>query len=226
MGASVLAVDDDDDLLELISVTLTEAGYKVSQAHDGRQALASYHERPPDLMIVDISLGDMDGLEVCRRIRAVGDVPIVFLTSRADEVDQLIGFAAGGDDYVTKPFSPRVLVARVGSVLRRTNGAPRDQSVSEVGALRLDSAARACEYDGQEIELTRTEFDILACLMQNPNRVVTRDVLIETVWGPWPGDQHLIESHISRLRKKVGIAGGPDVIKAVRGVGYKMGPVQ
>lgn len=223
MSACILVVDDDEDLRALIALTLEEAGHRVIQAGDGAEALDAYHAHQPALMVVDIGLGAMDGLELCRRIRSFGDVPIMFLTSRADEVDQLVGFAAGGDDYITKPFSPRVLAARVGSVLRRNSGAAAERSVYEAGPLRLDTAGRTCEYDGTEVELTRIEFDLLACLIQNPKRVVTRDALIEAVWGPRYGDEHLVESHISRLRKKVRGVGGADVVKAVRGVGYKLG---
>lgn len=223
MPATILVVDDDDDLRDLIVLTLKEAGYRVVQASDGPKALDAYHAHQPDLVILDIGLDGMNGLEVCRQMRTFGDVPIVFLTSRDSEVDQLVGFAAGGDDYVTKPFSPRVLVARVGTVLRRNGGTTTDCPTYVVGDLRLDIGGRTCEYGGQEIHLTRTEFDILATLMEDPKRVVTRDAIIQAVWGPWYGDQHPVESHISRLRKKVRDAGGPAIAEAVRGVGYKLG---
>ena len=226
MTARVLVVDDDDDLRALVALTLREAGYLVVEAADGPQALEAYHSQYLDLVVLDIGLGRMDGFEVCRRLRSLGEVPIVFLTSRAEEVDQLVGLAAGGDDYIIKPFSPRVLAARVANVLRRTGRDVADCPTYEAGGLRLDLNGRNCEYDGQAIHLTRTEFEILACLMEDPRRVVTRDALIKSVWGPWYGDQHLVESHISRLRKKVLDAGGPWVGQAVRGVGYKLGAVE
>lgn len=223
MSTMVLVVDDDPDLRELITLTLTEAGYRVVGAADGPQAIDAYHRHQPELLILDIGLGAMDGLELCRRIRTLSDIPVVFLTSRAEEVDQLIGLAAGGDDYITKPFSPRILAARVGTVLRRHRAVPSNRTLFEVGLLRLDTEARTCEYDGHDLALTRIEFEILLTLIENPARVVTREALIDAVWGPWFGDQHLVESHISRLRKKMSSAGGPAVPQAIRGVGYKLG---
>ena len=173
--------------------------------------------------MLDIGLGSMDGLEVCRQLRSVGTTPIVFLTSRAEEVDQLVGFAAGADDYVTKPFSPRLLVARVGSVLRRGSGAEEERTRFEVGPLTIDAESRVATADGVELDLTRTEFDLLTILMENPRRVVTRDMLLERVWGSWYGDDHVVEVHMSRLRSKVKAASGLRIGVAVRGVGYKLG---
>lgn len=223
MTRTVLVVDDDKDLRELLVVTLTEAGYNTIQAVDGPQALDKFRQSEPDLVVLDIGLGEMDGLEVCRRIHTIGDTPILFLTSRADEVDQLMGLAVGGDDYITKPFSPRILTARIGAVLRRErHTATTGKSVFEVGTLRLDLNTRTCSSGGIELKLTRIEFDLLSVLMRHPDRVITREILLAEVWGPWFGDQHLIESHISRLRKKIVGVGGVTVPTAVRGVGYKL----
>ncbi|MDQ5974795.1 MAG: hypothetical protein QG661_2004 [Actinomycetota bacterium] len=223
MSETVLVIDDDSDLRALVTLALTESGYRVVEAADGPTGISQYHGHQPDLVVLDIGLGSMDGLEVCRQLRAVGTTPIVFLTSRAEEVDQLVGFAAGADDYVTKPFSPRLLVARVGSVLRRGSGAEEERTRFEVGPLTIDAESRVATADGVELDLTRTEFDLLTILMENPRRVVTRDMLLERVWGSWYGDDHVVEVHMSRLRSKVKAASGLRIGVAVRGVGYKLG---
>jgi len=223
MSETVLVIDDDSDLRALVTLALTESGYRVVEAADGPTGISQYHGHQPDLVVLDIGLGSMDGLEVCRQLRAVGTTPIVFLTSRAEEVDQLVGFAAGADDYVTKPFSPRLLVARVGSVLRRGSGAEEKRTRFEVGPLTIDAESRVATADGVELDLTRTEFDLLTILMENPRRVVTRDMLLERVWGSWYGDDHVVEVHMSRLRSKVKAASGLRIGVAVRGVGYKLG---
>ena len=224
MTETVLVIDDDADLRGLVAIALAESGYKVVEAADGPAGIAAYHGHQPDLIVLDIGLGAMDGLEVCRQLRTVGTTPIVFLTSRAEEVDQLVGFAAGADDYVTKPFSPRLLVARVGSVLRRGSGGDVPEKTRfEVGPLTIDTESRTATANGVELDLTRTEFDLLTMLMENPRRVVTRDMLLERVWGSWYGDDHVVEVHMSRLRSKVKAAGGLRIGVAVRGVGYKLG---
>ena len=223
MSETILVIDDDADLRGLVSLALGESGYRVVEAQDGPAGINAYHAHQPDLIVLDIGLGSMDGLEVCRQLRAVGTTPIVFLTSRAEEVDQLVGFAAGADDYVTKPFSPRLLVARVGSVLRRGAGTEEVKTRFDVGPLSIDTEARSTTVNGTELDLTRTEFDLLAILMENPRRVATRDMLLERVWGSWYGDDHVVEVHMSRLRSKVKAAGGVRIGVAVRGVGYKLG---
>ncbi len=223
MTDTILSIDDDQDIRDLISLALTEAGYRVVSASDGPSGIAAYHANQPDLIVLDIGLGAMDGLEVCRQLRAVGTTPIVFVTSRAEEVDQLVGFAAGADDYLTKPFSPRLLVARVGTVLRRGRGAEQPKTRFEAGPLTVDVESRSATVDATELDLTRTEFDLLVMLMDNPRRVVSRQALLEGVWGSWYGDDHVVEVHMSRLRTKVKAAGGPRIGVAVRGVGYKLG---
>ncbi|MGV1003614.1 MAG: response regulator transcription factor [Candidatus Nanopelagicales bacterium] len=223
MPATLLVVDDDEDLRGLIVLALKEAGFRTVEAANGRSAIEKYHAHQPDLVVLDIGLGAMDGLEVCRRLRAAGNVPIVFLTSRADEIDQLVGFAVGGDDYITKPVSPRLLVARVGSVLRRGAAEPDTKTKFTAGPISLDLEAREVLVNGQRVELTRTEFGVLAVLIENPKRVTSREDLIARVWGTWYGDDHIVEVHLSRLRRKITEAGGPRVVVAVRGVGYKLG---
>jgi DNA-binding response OmpR family regulator len=223
MTDTVLVIDDDDDLRELVILALNDSGYRALGAHDGPTGVAAYHAHQPDLVVLDIGLGAMDGLEVCRQLRATGNTPIVFLTSRAEEVDQLVGFAAGADDYVTKPFSPRLLVARVSTILRRGSAEQEEKTHFEAGGLVVDTSSRTATAAGTELDLTRTEFDLLAMLIENPRRVITRDALLERVWGSWYGDDHVVEVHMSRLRGKVKAASDLRVGVAVRGVGYKLG---
>ena len=223
MASTVLVVDDDEDLRSLLMLSLRDAGYRVIEAEDGSSAVEAFHSGRPDLVVLDIGLGAIDGLEVCRRIRAYRNVPILFLTARADEVDQLVGFAAGGDDYVTKPFSPKLLVARIGSLIRRGAGEAGPKTSFSFGPVLVDTEAREVTVDGTLIDLTKTEFDVLAALVENPKRVIPREELVERVWGSWYGDDHIVEVHLSRLRSKIMKAGGPRVGVAIRGVGYKLG---
>jgi len=219
----ILVIDDSAEVRDLLSVALKEAGYRVVEADTGPAGIEAYHAHQPDLTLLDIGLGSMDGLEVCRQLRAVSSAPIIFLTSRSDEVDQLVGFAAGGDDYVTKPFSPRVVLARVSSLLRRNSRDDEAKTMFVAGPITVDTAARVAMLDGTPVDLTRTEFDLLAALIEHPDRVVTRTALLDRVWGEWYGDTHVVEVHMSRLRSKFKKAGGPPVGAVVRGVGYKLG---
>jgi DNA-binding response OmpR family regulator len=221
--STILVIDDDPDLRDLVEVTLRSASYRVVEAADGPSGIAAYHAHQPDLVVLDIGLGDMDGLEVCRALRTHGSTPIVFLTARADELDELVGFAVGADDYVTKPFAPRLLLARVSSVLRRARTEPELRTVFETGPIRVDLEARTATADGAALQLTRTEFELLAALIENPKRVVPRETLLERVWGDWYGGDHVVEVHLSRLRSKVRKAAGVTVGVAVRGVGYRLG---
>ncbi len=220
MSETILVIDDAADVRALLAVALKEAGYRVVEADNGPAGIASYHAHQPDLILLDIGLGSMDGLEVCRQLRAVTSAPIIFLTARSDEVDQLVGFAAGGDDYVTKPFSAKVVVARINSLLRRQQRPDADSEDEVRGWARfVDTQSRVALLDGEPIHLTRTEFDLLTTMMENPDRVCTREMLLERVWGEWFGDTHVVEVHMSRLRNKITAAGGPKVGAVVRGVG-------
>jgi DNA-binding response OmpR family regulator len=224
MAETVLVIDDSADVRALVAVALKEAGYRVVEADSGPAGIETYHAHQPDLILLDIGLGSMDGLEVCRQLRAVTDAPIIFLTARTDEVDQLVGFAAGGDDYVTKPFSPKVVVARVNSLLRRQQRPDTSEKTKyEAGPLSVDTASRTARVNGEPIHLTRTEFDLLTTMMENSERVCTREMLLERVWGEWFGDTHVVEVHMSRLRNKITAAGGPKVGAVVRGVGWRLG---
>jgi len=223
MKETVLIVEDDAPLRTLIAEALMEAKYSVVKAADGKSALQQFHQFKPDIAVLDIGLNDMDGLELCRQIRSFRNIPIVFLTARDSEVDQLLGFATGADDYITKPFSPKLLVARVDALTRRKNGPDVEKSRFVVGPIELDKERRSFKVNSQLVPLTRREFDILQTLIASPDRAVSREELIKNAWGDWYGDTHMIECHVSRIRSKVKKAGGPHICQAVHGVGYRLG---
>lgn len=221
----VLVVEDDPDLRELMSVTLASAGYRSLEAASGEVALEYFHAHAPDLVLLDISLGPnaIDGLEVCRRIRRHSDVPVVFLTTHDEDIDQIIGFSTGADDYLTKPVNTRLLLARLAAILRRSQGDQRsiERTVLSHAGLEVDLQARSVSVNGAPLDLTRIQFDLLAALMEQPSRVLTRAQLVERVWGDWFGNDHHLDVHISRLRQRVADAGGPRIAHAVRGVGFR-----
>ncbi|MER5475851.1 response regulator transcription factor [Streptomyces sp. NPDC002734] len=219
--ARVLVVDDDPTVAEVVSGYLDRAGYQVDTTGDGYAALARAAERWPDLVVLDLMLPGMDGLEVCRRIRARGPVPVIMLTARGDEDDRILGLEVGADDYVTKPFSPRELVLRVGSVLRRTGPAAASRPV-RVAGLTVDPAARRATRNGVELALTLREFDLLAFLLRHPGRVHSREELMREVWGWDFGDLSTVTVHVRRLRGKVeDDPARPRLIQTVWGVGYR-----
>ncbi|MCW1918213.1 response regulator transcription factor [Rhodobacter sp. KR11] len=219
----ILLVDDDPRLRDLVRLALERAGHAVILAADGRTALTHATREAPDLVILDIGLPEMDGLETCRRLRAGSDVPILFLTARDDEIDRVLGFEMGADDYVTKPFSPRELVARVRAILKRTAGPVAPQL--RQGALALDLKARICRVAGAEVALTATEFALLAALMSEPARLMSRAALVVALWGP--GSQvadRTLDSHLRNLRRKLAEAGLPAAVETVHAQGMRLGP--
>lgn len=229
----VLVVDDDPHIREVVRFALQKGGFGVAEAEDGRQGLALFSEKEPDLIILDITMPEMDGTEVCRAVRAGSDVPIIFLSSRDDEVDRIVGLELGGDDYVTKPFSPRELVARVKAVLRRkvvikevaASQAPSAATgIIEHGLLTLDADRFVARWGGKEVTLTVTEFGILRTLLGYPGKVFSRDELMN---GAYQHDTFVtdrtIDSHMRRIRQKFSSAGG-DPVETVHGVGYRLGP--
>ncbi len=199
---------------------------------DGEAALAAARHSPPDVVVLDLMLPGIDGIEVCRQLRTFTDAYVIMLTARAEEVDKLIGLSVGADDYLTKPFSPRELVARVKVMLRRPRTGPppggtsADTEIRRFGALAVDPQAREVRLDGVPVELTRTEFDLLDALSERPRLAFTRAQLIERVWGGgWVGDEHLVDIHLGHVRRKLGDdPTSPRYILTVRGVGYRMGP--
>lgn len=220
-GARVLVVDDDPTVAEIVTGYLDRAGYVVDRAGDGPDALARAAAHWPDLVVLDLMLPGMDGLEVCRRIRARGPVPVIMLTARGDEDDRILGLEVGADDYVTKPFSPRELVLRVQSVLRRTGPVQASGTLRAAG-LSVDPAARRATKDGTELALTTREFDLLAFFLRHPGRVYGREDLMREVWGWDFGDLSTVTVHVRRLRGKVeDDPARPRLIQTVWGVGYR-----
>jgi DNA-binding response OmpR family regulator len=217
----VLVVEDDSVINQAVSDRLTAEGYDVVRAWDGPGAVAADAAHAPDLVVLDVMLPGYDGHEVCRRIQAGRPVPVLMLTARAEEADVLVGLGVGADDYLTKPFRMRELVARVGALLRRVERASElaGRRALEVGELRVDAAARRVWRDGEEVRLTPTEFDLLLCLAATPGAVVTREKLLAEVWG-WPGASgtRAVDSHVKGLRAKV----GSERIRTVHGVGYAL----
>ena len=226
-------VDDEPSLVRVVTGYLEREGFAVRSAADGETALDLVRAADPDVVVLDLGLPGIDGVETCRRLRTFSDCYVVMLTARADEVDMLVGLAVGADDYLTKPFSPRELTARIRTLLRRPRrptgrsdvGAPPD--VRRVfGALALDPQAREVSVDGVPVALTRTEFDLLEALSDRPRVVLTRRQLIDRVWGAGRiGDEHLVDIHLGHVRRKLGDdPGNPRYVVTVRGVGYRMGP--
>ncbi len=228
----ILVIDDEENIRELIKFNLETAGYKVELAADGQQGLDKLNNSI-DLVVLDLMLPIIDGLSVCRTIRGNEDyqqLPIIMLTAKGGEVDRILGLEMGADDYLTKPFSPRELVARIKAVLRRFNAEEKngmekrfDQSVISIGELELDSNSHEARIAGNLMDLTPKEFDLLRLLLLNTGRVLTRDMLLEKIWGyEYAGDTRTVDVHIRRLRTKV----GKDYIKTVRGVGYKFAKLE
>ena len=217
-----LVVDDEPGLVEIVSAYLSREGFTVEVAADGEQAVELARRDAPDVIVLDLGLPGIDGIEACRRIRGFSDAYIVILTARAEEHEKIAGLSTGADDYLTKPFSPGELVARVRAMLRRPRrtGGPT-AARRTFGPLELDAAAREVLVDGAPVELTKLEFDLLDALTGSPRLVFSRTQLLEQVWGPgWFGDDHLVDVHIANLRRKLG---HPELIRTVRGVGYRLG---
>ena len=244
---TAVIIEDDDDLRHLLAVTLRMNGFQILEAADGQTGIDLVREHAPDLVTVDLNLPDLDGVEVCRQIRPRTDAYIVIITARLDEIDHLIGLEIGADDFMTKPFSPRALGARVNALFRRPRTfaaappvaepeavvttqepapAPSSGDFINHGPLAVDVDGRVALLDGRELPLTRIEFDLLAILVSGPRRVWTRETLLSRIWGEgWINDQHLVEVHVRNLRKKLGEdAQAPRFIRTVRGVGYRMVP--
>ena len=223
MTERILLVDDEPDLLELVRVNLHQAGYEIETAKGGREALACLRRRRPDLVILDLMLPDIEGTEICRQIRAdpaLSDLPVIMLTAKAEELDRVVGLELGADDYVAKPFSPRELTLRVRAVLRRQSPATQTTKILTHGPLSIDPARHRCSIDDQEIVLTAKEFELLRNLMERPGRVMTREGLLESVWGAdIVVTTRTIDTHMKRLREKLGSAG--ILIETIRGVGYR-----
>lgn len=234
-GYRALVVDDEAALADVVASYLRRDQIEVTVCHSGAEALSAAQEVDPDVVVLDLGLPGMDGLEVCRQLRTFSDAYVVMLTARDSEVDTIVGLSVGADDYLTKPFSPRELVARIRAMLRR----PRSVAASPphrggehpprvFGALSINLASREALLDGEQVALTRTEFDILATLSSRPGLVWSRRQLIDTVWGErWVGNDHLVDVHVGHVRRKLGDdPADPRFLHTVRGVGYRMGTGQ
>ena len=227
MQRTILVVDDDPHIRQLLVFAFAKAGLETREAADGEAALAAVAEQAPDLVVLDINMPKLSGLEVCRRLRAQGDIPILFLSSRDDEIDRVLGIELGGDDYVVKPFSPREVTARVQAILRRAGGAGAGAAEAPGvgrGKLSLDVDGWVARWDGAEVALTVTEFGILKALAAAPSKVFTRDAIIDRLHGPgFAITDRTIDSHVRNLRAKFAAVGAPDVIETRAGVGYRLG---
>ncbi len=223
MARTILVVDDERNIIELVRLYLEQAGYSVAEARDGRQALEQHARLDPDLVVLDLMMPELDGMEVTREIRRRGETPILMLTARGEDIDRIIGLELGADDYLPKPFNPRELVARVKAILRRTDPTVRGSRPMEVGDLRVDPRRREATLGGRRLDLRPREFDLLVALARDPGVVWTRDDLLDGVWGTdFPGETRTVDVHVSALRARLGPS-GPS-IEAVKGVGYRLVP--
>jgi len=225
-GESILVVEDEASIASFVSLYLKNAGYGVTTAPTGTEALRSLEREQPSLVVLDLMLPDIDGIEICRRIRQKSDLPILMLTARDEDIDKIIGLEVGADDYLTKPFNPRELVARVKSILRRSVPERRELQTRQIthGKLEIDAGRREVQVGGEEIQLAPKEFDLLWELLDHRGLVLTRDQLLERVWGyTFAGDTRTVDVHVRQLRRKLGEA---SPIVTVWGVGYKVAPAR
>ncbi|CAN5732469.1 response regulator transcription factor [soil metagenome] len=220
---TILVVDDERNIIELVRLYLEQAGYAVVEARDGRVALDMHARVDPDLVVLDLMLPGLDGMEVTRELRRRGETPILMLTARGEDIDRIVGLEVGADDYLTKPFDPREMVARVKAILRRADPALRAARPVDVGSLRVDPRRREAYVGERRLALRPREFDLRAALARDPGVVWSRDDLLESVWGTdFPGETRTVDVHVSELRRKLADDGPP--IETVKGVGYRLVP--
>jgi two-component system OmpR family response regulator len=229
MQKSILIADDDAHIREILTFALEKAGFQVVVAQHGKEAVEKALRLPCDLLVLDINMPEIDGLEVCRRLRKTSDIPILFLSSRDEEIDRVVGLEIGGDDYLTKPFSPRELVARVQAILKRTlpKAAPPPAAKGlHKSALRADTESYSVFWHNTPVALTATEFQLLVTLLRHPEKVFQREELMDSAYQGLNVSDRTIDSHIRRIRQKFTDAGAPSVIETVHGIGYKLGTCQ
>ena len=218
---TVLVVDDEKNIVQLVKLYLANEGYQVEVAYSGHEALEKARKARPSLIVLDLMMPGVDGLEVCRTLRKDSDVPVIILTARGEDVDKIVGLELGADDYITKPFNPRELIARVKAVLRRYRPEGRPAPLLEVGDVRIDVARREVTVAGRPVELRAKEFDLLVAFAENPGIVLARDKLLSQVWGyEYLGDSRTIDVHVTWLREK--LSGSAVQIRTVWGIGYKL----
>jgi DNA-binding response OmpR family regulator len=216
---TIVVVDDEPNIADLVGMYLEREGFRVLKSATGEAGLEAFQTHRPRLMVLDVGLPDIDGLEVCQRIRRTSQVPVIFLTARDGEIDRVLGLELGADDYLTKPFSPAELVARVKAVLRRADG-PTTPDVVQVGRIAIDAGRREVRVDDAPVELTTKEFDLLRFLAERPGLALSRHQILDGVWGhDWFGDARTVDVHIAQVRKKLGDALD---VTTVRGVGYRL----
>jgi two-component system alkaline phosphatase synthesis response regulator PhoP len=221
MPSTVLVADDERHIVQLVKLYLSNEGFRVETAADGQEALEKARRLRPDLIVLDLMMPRVDGWEVCRRLRKESNVPVIMLTARTDDVDKIVGLELGADDYVTKPFNPRELVARVKAILRRSQAAPDPQAAITVADLRVDPVRREVQIGGQAVVLRGQEFELLLVLVQQEGRVMTRDALLQQAWGyDYMGESRTVDVHVAALREK--LKGAAVQIQSIRGVGYKL----
>ena len=220
---TILVVDDERNIIELVRLYLEQAGYRVVEARDGQEALDLHDRVDPDLIVLDLMMPKLDGTEVTREVRRRGQTPILMLTARSEDIDRIVGLELGADDYLTKPFNPREMVARVKAILRRSDPALRGARPMDVGEQRVDPRRREAYVGDRRLELRPREFDLLAALARDPGVVWSRDDLLSSVWGTdFPGETRTVDVHISELRRKLSEDAPP--IETVKGVGYRLVP--
>ncbi|MGF7060811.1 response regulator transcription factor [Brassicibacter mesophilus] len=216
----ILIVEDEDRMRRLVGDYLKKEGYSILEAEDGKRAIEIFEDEKIDLLILDIMLPKYDGWTVLREIRKISSIPIIVLTARSEEADELFGFDLGTDEYITKPFSPKVLVARVKALLKRSNGCANNEDLLSIGGIEIDKEAHKVFIDNEEIELTPKEYELLVYLVQNQGKALTRDSMLNEVWGyDYFGDARTVDTHIKRLRIK--LLDKNDLIQTVRGIGYR-----
>jgi len=216
---TIVVVDDEPNIADLVDLYLAREGFRVLKAGTGEAGLQAIKDHRPRLVVLDVGLPDVDGLEVCKRLRATSQIPVIFLTARDSEVDRVLGLELGGDDYLTKPFSPAELVARVKAVLRRVDGGHAAE-VMQAGPVAIDAGRREVRVAGEPVEFTTKEFDLLRYLAERPGLALSRQQILDGVWGyDWYGDARTVDVHIAQVRKKLG---DTVEIKTVRGVGYRL----
>lgn len=216
----ILIVEDEDRMRRLVGDYLKKEGYSILEAEDGKRAIEIFEDEKIDLLILDIMLPKYDGWTVLREIRKISSIPIIVLTARSEEADELFGFDLGTDEYITKPFSPKVLVARVKALLKRSNGCANNEDLLSIGGIEIDKEAHKVFIDNEEIELTPKEYELLVYLVQNQGKALTRDSMLNEVWGyDYFGDTRTVDTHIKRLRIK--LLDKNDLIQTVRGIGYR-----